>query len=200
VKSFVAINASSFRCADVSRRILQVIELCSLDPTRIPMYDSRAGGHISDERIIWRILRLQIRSPEARRAFAAFLAMIWVCSSVPAFCWYVVMPVARKCVAAGGIGEGRSFGATLVAAGRCGSCRKRGRWPRYALMFSWDDGNAFAASTRMNENVPFALINCSFNVACIADNRSWRGTLSSNARGNWSMQLMAYDYCSPAGG
>ena len=40
---FVAINASSFRCADVNRRILQVIELCSLDPTRISMYDSRAG-------------------------------------------------------------------------------------------------------------------------------------------------------------
>jgi hypothetical protein len=31
---FVAINASSFRCADVSRRILQVIELCLLDPAR----------------------------------------------------------------------------------------------------------------------------------------------------------------------
>jgi hypothetical protein len=40
---FVAINASSFRCADVSRRIFQLIELCSLNPTRISCTTSRAG-------------------------------------------------------------------------------------------------------------------------------------------------------------
>ena len=40
---FVAINASSFRCADVSRRIIQVIELWSLDPTRTSCTTSRAG-------------------------------------------------------------------------------------------------------------------------------------------------------------